>query len=88
MPASWRHLVRGEDAYLERRDHERPAATAAPPPAEGVKSLCAVDIGAPTSGARFDLVGDLVGGLLEILVGLGRCAHVATLAVFRAIVCR
>ncbi len=78
----------GEDAYLERRNHERPVATAAPPSAKGMKSLRGVDLGAPASGARLHLVDDLVGGLLQILVGLGRCAHVATLAVSNAFVCR
>ena len=67
--------MRGEDPYLERGNHERPAATAAPPPAEGMKAFRAVDLGVPTSGARLYLVGDLVWGLLEILIGLGRGAH-------------
>ena len=60
MPVFWRHLVGGEEAYLQGWNHERPVAAPAPPTAEGMESLRAVDLGAPTSGARLNLVGDFV----------------------------
>ena len=75
MPVFWRHLVGGEEAYLQGWNHERPVAAPAPPTAEGMESLRAVDLGAPTSGARLHLVGDLI--------RLSRYAHISPLVCFR-----
>ena len=76
MPVFWRRLVGREEAYLQGWNHKRPVAAPAPPTAEGMKSLSAADLGAPTSGACLHLVGDLV--------RLRRYAHVSHPRLFSA----
>jgi hypothetical protein len=50
----------GEDPYLEGWDHERPVAGAATPSSEWMEPVCAVDLGTPAPGARFNFVGNLI----------------------------
>ena len=60
VPVAGRHLVSGQDAYLQRGNHKSTVAGAAPPSSEGMKSLSAVNLRASAPGARFDLVWDFI----------------------------
>ena len=66
MPVEGWSLVGWKNAYLERRDHESPIASAASPSPEWVEPLRAVNLGAPAPSARFYLVGDFIGGVFKL----------------------
>ena len=66
MPVAGWDLMGWKNAYLKRRDHEGPVASAAPPSSEWVEPLRAVDIGASAPGARLYLVGHLIGGVFRL----------------------
>ena len=78
MPVEGRGLVGWKNAYLKRRNHEGPVASAAPPSSERVEPLRAVDLGASAPGASLYLVRHLIGGVFRLRV----CRHSRLTALF------